>query len=273
MLSEPELRAIARKVKAAQDNTQQIAPLTSQYSGFDAQTGYTVLRLVHEARLAEGCVPLGRKIGFTNPDIWPVFGVHEPVWGYVYDSTVIQLPQGHAKCSLTRFAEPKLEPEIVFHFHSAPPVRGGLMAVLESIDWVAHAFEVVQSHYPAWKFKAPDTIADSALHGVLLLGQRQPIDSLGPGLAAALESFSVELLCNSEVRATGKGSNVLGSPLAAIAHLIAVLSKQPQFQPLQANELVTTGTLTTVQPILPGEIWSTDLQGIALPGLSVEFTE
>jgi 2-oxo-3-hexenedioate decarboxylase len=273
MLSEQELHAMAHSVKAAQDNVQQMAPLTSQYSELDAQSAYTVSRLVHEARLAEGCLPLGRKIGFTNPDIWPVFGVHEPVWGYVYDSTVVQLPQGHAKCSLKRFAEPKLEPEIVFHFHSAPPVGGDLVAILESIDWVAHAFEVVQSHYPAWKFRAPDTIADSALHGALLLGQPQPIDSFGPALVATLESFSVELSCNSKVRATGKGSNVLGSPLAAIAHLIAVLAKQPQFQPLQANELVTTGTITTVQPVSPGEIWSTDLQGIVLPGLSVEFTE
>jgi len=62
-----------------------------------------------------------------------------------------------------------------------------------------------------------------------------------------------------EVRAIGKGSNVLGSPLAAIAHLIALLSKQPDCQPLQANELVTTGTITTVQTVLPGETWTTHL--------------
>jgi 2-oxo-3-hexenedioate decarboxylase len=272
MISEKEIHAIARSIKAAQDDVQQIAPLTSQYSGLDAPSAYAVSRLIHEARLAEGAVPLGRKIGFTNSDMWPLYGVHEPVWGYVYDSTVVQLPQGHAKCSLKRFAEPKIEPEIVFHFRSAPPAGGDLVAILDSIDWVANAFEIVQSHYPAWKFRAPDTIADSALHGALLLGQPQPVDSIGPELLAALASFSLELLCNSTVRATGRGSNVLGSPLAAVAHLIAVLSKQPQFEPLGANELVTTGTITTAQQISPGQVWSTGLQGIALPCLSVEFT-
>jgi hypothetical protein len=38
---------------------------------------------------------------------------------------------------------------------------------------------------------------------------------------------------------------VLGSPLAAIAHLIAVLGKQAKYMPLQANEMVTTGTITS----------------------------
>jgi 2-keto-4-pentenoate hydratase len=70
----------------------------------------------------------------------------------------------------------------------------------------------------------------------------------------------------------GIGSNVLGSPLAAIAHLIVVLEKQSNYMPLQANEMLTTGTITTALPIQAGENWQTELEGIALPGLSVEFT-
>jgi 2-oxo-3-hexenedioate decarboxylase len=73
------------------------------------------------------------------------------------------------------------------------------------------------------------------------------------------------------VRDTGRGSNVLGSPLAAAGHLIALLAKQPQAKPLQAGELVTTGTLTGALPIRAGETWSTVLDGIALPGISVAF--
>ena len=64
---------------------------------------------------------------------------------------------------------------------------------------------------------------------------------------------------------------MLGSPLSAAAHLIAVLAKQPQAKALQAGELVTTGTLTRALPIRAGETWSTVLDGIALPGISVAF--
>src|SRR5665811_2090862 len=90
-------------------------------------------------------------------------------------------------------------------------------------------------------------------------------------LIAALERFSLTLSCDGAVREVGRGSNVLGSPLAAVAHLIAVLAKQPQYLPLQANEMVTTGTVTSARSVHAGEIWRTELDGIALPGLSVEF--
>jgi 2-keto-4-pentenoate hydratase len=68
-----------------------------------------------------------------------------------------------------------------------------------------------------------------------------------------------------------RGTNVLGSPLAAIMHLIDVLAKQPKYMPLQANEIVTTGTITTALSVQVGETWRTELEGIALPGLYVEF--
>jgi len=47
-------------------------------------------------------------------------------------------------------------------------------------------------------------------------------------------------------------------------------AKQPLASPLQADELVTTGTLTVARPIRD-ETWSTVFEGIRLPGLSVAF--
>jgi 2-keto-4-pentenoate hydratase len=191
--------------------------------------------------------------------------------GYVYDTTVVHLSGTQGKCGLGRFAEPKIEPEIIVHFRSAPPVGGDLAAILECVDWLAHGFEIVQSHFPGWKFRATDTVADWALHGTLLVGETQPLERLGADPIKALEDFSVTLSCDEEVKEVGRGSNVLGSPLAAIAYLISVLAKQRYSVPLQANELVTTGTLTAVLPIHAGETWTTQLGGIALLGISVQL--
>lgn len=69
-----------------------------------------------------------------------------------------------------------------------------------------------------------------------------------PDLSSRLERFTIALSCNGELRDTGRGSNVLGGPLAAAGHLIALLAKQPQAKALQAGELVTTGTLTAAFP-------------------------
>ena len=271
MPSTPDIGSIATQMKAAQDEVRQIEPFTSRLSTFDISSAYEVSHLIHEARLAEGFAPVGRKIGFTNPEMWTLYGVREPIWAYMYDKTVIRLSDKRQAFSLGRFTEPKIEPEIVFHFHSAPPCDGDPLSILDCIDWVAHGFEIVQSHFPGWKFQAADTVADGGLHGTLLLGEPQSVARLGSGLIAALKSFSITLSCDGEVREAGKGANVLGSPLTALAHLIAVLTKQPQYAPLQANERVTTGTITAALTIHAGETWQTAIEGIAIHGLTVNF--
>jgi 2-keto-4-pentenoate hydratase len=46
----------------------------------------------------------------------------------------------------------------------------------------------------------------------------------------------------------------------------------PQFPPVAAGEIVTTGTLTAALPVKPGETWSTALSGIELPGLELALS-
>jgi 2-oxo-3-hexenedioate decarboxylase len=184
---------------------------------------------------------------------------------------VVRLTGTQARCSLGKLVEPKIEPEIVFGFRAAPPAGAGLPEVLKAVEWVAHGFEIVQSHSPGWKFQAPDTVADAGLHGTLLVGPPQLVSLLGKDVAAALESFTLTLSCGDQAIETAKGSNVLGNPLSAIVHLLAVLARQPQYAPLKAGEMVTTGTVTTAQSVKAGEIWRSEVRGIALPGLSVEF--
>jgi 2-keto-4-pentenoate hydratase len=78
------------------------------------------------------------------------------------------------------------------HFRSAPP-RGenDPAAILACIDWIAHGIEIVQSHYPGWKFQAADTIADWALHGTLLVGEQHAVGRFGPRLVSQLERFGI----------------------------------------------------------------------------------
>jgi len=267
-----DLHALASEMKAAQDSRREIAPFTTRFPGFDLSTAYEVAHLVHLARLADGAKPVGRKIGFTNPDMWAKFGVREPIWAYIYDSTVVHLRETHTTCDLSRFADSRIEPEIVVRFEEAPEARAGLAGILDAIGWVAHGFEIVQSHFPGWKFQAPDTVADWALHATLLIGPPQPLPRLGGDVMAALESFTLDLSCDGRLVESGKGSNVLGSPLAAIAHLSSVLARQPHYAPLQAGEIVTTGTITTAHSIRADETWRSEVQGIALPGLTVAFS-
>jgi 2-oxo-3-hexenedioate decarboxylase len=140
---------------------------------------------------------------------------------------------------------------------------------------VAHGFEVVQSFYRDWQFKGADTIAAFGLHGVLIVGTPRQVRTaagLNRDLVKELSGFKVSLFCDGQLRDSGGGANVLGSPLAALRHLVEVLVRLPQHKPLQEGEIVTTGTLTAALPIAAGQTWHTAFTGIDLPGLRVRFT-
>ena len=49
---------------------------------------------------SKGWKPVGSKIGFTNRTLWDRYGVHEPMWGTVYDRTLIQAENQRATVPL-----------------------------------------------------------------------------------------------------------------------------------------------------------------------------
>jgi 2-keto-4-pentenoate hydratase len=142
------------------------------------------------------------------------------------------------------------------------------MAILECIDWIAHGFEIVQCPFADWNFRAVDAIAAYAVHGLLVIGPPVAVANI-QDCAAKLRTFTITLARNGEQQATGGGKQVLGSPLLAFAHLAKVIAAQSRFPPVQAGEVVTTGTLTDLFPVTTGESWSTTLEGIDLPGMTV----
>lgn len=264
-----DLDGLAREVRAAQDACTQLRPFTTGIPGFDLAAAYGVADRIHRARVSAGAVPCGRKIGFTNASIWPEYDVHHPVWGWMYEHTQVDGSAGHAVVRLAGLSEPKIEPEIAFGLRTAPAPGVDVAQLLECIAWVAPAFEIVQSHFPGWKFRAPDTVADGGLHGRLVVGARVPTASLGPDPAAALAGLTVALECDGRAVEVGRGSNVLGSPLAALAHLVALLEGDAA---LRAGEVVTTGTVTAAYGIQAGQTWQAVPGGVALAPLAVAFT-
>jgi 2-oxo-3-hexenedioate decarboxylase len=259
---------LARRLLDAWSAHRSLAPFSRTEPGFDVARAYAVTATLHGDRLARGERPIGRKIGFTNRNIWPEYGVYEPIWGFVYDATVHFADEARASQPIGHLLEPRIEPEIVLHFKAAPPATRDEAAILASIDWIAHGFEIVQSPFPDWKFKVADTVAVNGLHGALVVGPKVPVTGVAD-CARKLREFRITLACGGAARAEGTGANVLDSPLLAAAHLVTVLRGLPQFPSIAAGEIVTTGTLTAALPVQPGEIWSTALSGIELPGLTL----
>ncbi len=262
---------LARQLLSAAAARRPVEPFSRSVPGFDVARAYAVSEALHRERLARGERPIGRKIGFTNRTIWDEYGVYEPIWGFVYDSTVRFADATRTSLAVGHLAEPRIEPEIVLHFRTAPRATCDEAEILAAIDWIAHGFEIVQSPFPDWKFKVADTVAVNGLHGALAVGPPVPVAGIAD-CVRKLREFTITLAREGAVRAEGGGANVLDTPLLAMAHLLEVLRGLPQFPPVAAGEIVTTGTLTAALPVRPGETWSTVLSGIELPGLTLDIT-
>jgi len=260
--------ALAHELVGIHERAAIVPPFSAQYPGLTPESGYAAARKLHAHRCARGWQPVGRKIGFTNRTLWERYGVHEPLWGTVYDRTIVFSAGNRASVDLAGLAQPRIDPEIAFRLKATPPVTQDPQALLASIEWIAHAVEIVQCHHPDWKVTIADCTADNGLHGRLVVGTPVPVEKIA-GLAAALPFLRVSLKKNQEKRDEGVGSNVLGSPLLALAFLVQVLEKQGES--LRPGEIITTGTLTDAHPVAPGETWSTDLHGFAARGLEIAF--
>jgi 2-keto-4-pentenoate hydratase len=254
----------------AADAHRLIERLTDRDPSLDEDGAYAIAWDVHARRRERGERPVGRKIGFTNRTIWAEYGVWAPIWSHVYDSTVHHAPDGTAHLAIGHLLQARIEPEIQLHFSRTPPVTRDETAILESIDWIAHGFEIVQSVYPDWKFTKEDAIAAFALHGALVVGRPVAVRDIDD-CAAKLRAFTITLSRDDGRTVRGGGANVLDTPLLAFAHLAERLATQARFAPVQAGEIVTTGTLTAALPVSPGQRWTTVLDGIDLPGLSITF--
>jgi 2-keto-4-pentenoate hydratase len=252
---------LSRELISLHDSPREVPPFSERYPGLTAQAGYEAARALHEHRVASGWRAVGRKIGFTNRTIWPRYGVYQPIWGTVYDRTLIHARDQRAQVSLKGLVNPRIEPEICFGLRAAPePGR-----MLEAIEWMAHSIEIVQCHHPQWRLTLADSTADNGLHGRLIVGAPQ---ALPANVEKLLPEIHMDLMRGSDRIDRGIGANVLGSPLLALGYLLDLLKDQP----LAAGEIVTTGTLTDAHPVAPGETWSTRISGLPLPGLTVEFT-
>ena len=249
-------------------------PLSESVESFDLDTAYRISDSVMAARVARGEIPVGWKIGFTNRTIWDEYGVHAPIWGPVYQRGVIACdPETETPwLNPALLLEPRIEPEIIFRIAYPPRADMDDETLLGCIDAVSHGFEIVQSLFPGWRFKAADTVAACALHGALIHG---PFYTLDDGRRqqwlTALTRFEVLLFRNGTQVDSGFAKNVLGGPLFALRHFLAGLEDRPMGRGVEVGDLISTGTITRACPVAAGETWSTRIEGLPLPGMRLQF--
>jgi 2-oxo-3-hexenedioate decarboxylase len=268
MTEQAEIEAVANEVITSLSNHAQIPTFSSRPDGLTLAQAYRVMPLLRAAFEARRERITGRKIGFTNRQMWKAFGVASPIWGYTTSRTTHELADVQVM-ALNDFCEPRIEPEIMFGLRAAPAPTMSDSALVDCVEWVALGYEIVQSIFPDWKFSAADTVAANGVHGALLIGTRQAIAARKIEWQRELSTFEVELYCDSKLVQRGGGSLVLDSPLRALRHLVELLANDPHNLPLRAGEIISTGTLTLAMQVKPGERWTTKAAGIPLEEITI----
>jgi 2-keto-4-pentenoate hydratase len=262
-----ETADLARRILTAHDAGATIDALSLT----DVATAYRVSADLTAARVARGERPVGWKIGYTNRAVQARYGVMQPIFGRMYDSTVTEVAAGAvATCSLSTLAEPRIEPEIVLRLARSPRPGMTLPELASCIDRVGHGFEVVTSIFRDWKGTAAESVAAGSLHGRYFHGPLVEIDRAGD-LAADTANVEVVLYRNGIEMERGAGRNALDGPLSALRHFVDGLDAIG-WGPVLPGEIVTTGTMTEAFRCHAGETWRTEISGLPVSGMQIAFS-
>jgi 2-keto-4-pentenoate hydratase len=276
---DPTVRDLADQLEQAYARGQILpSPPSAREGGLTLDTAYAVEAELARRRLATGRRAVGLKVGFANKAMWRILKLETLVWAHMYDDTVHLVPGSQATLRLAGRVAPRIEPEIVFRLaQTLEPVGTDAAAALAAVEWMPLGFEINDCVFPDWKFQPPDLVAAYGFHTALFVGPPRPPRSSD---AEALAAFGVRLSRNGQLVEEGAGKNALRSPALCLAELAGALARQSQDpglprrvtnQRLVAGDLVSTGSLTTPQPIARGETWQADVDAIDLPTLRLDL--
>ena len=239
-----------------------IEPLTDQEPGITIEDAYRISLQLLQQRQDDGEKIIGKKIGVTSKAVQDMLQVDQPDFGYLTDRMVYN--NGDEMPISSEMIQPRAEGEIAFilkHDLAGPGITNA--AVLRATECVMPCFEIVDSRIRDWKIRIQDTIADNASCGSFMLGDR------------AVNPRNVDLVTcgmvhtkNGEVIATGAGAAALGSPVNCVAWLANTLGEFGI--KLLAGEVILSGSLVPLHPIVPGDSMGLSIGGIG--NAAVRFT-
>ncbi len=258
------IEEIASEVSTSISLAKQIEPFSKRGLVLSLQEAYDVAGIVRH-KLGQTEI-IGRKIGFTNRNIWNAYDVDQPIWGPVTKNNVSFFESNFLKIDLSQFCEPRIEPEIVVCLKQKPKHGSGNHEIY--LDWIAPGFEIVDSIYPNWKSSLTDAIASGGLHGCLVVGQKFKVNDR---TERDLIDVRVSLYKGGELEEEGNGANVLDGPISAVRYLHSGLNKIKNQDALSAGNIITTGTMTDAKPIFSKEKWSAKFEGVVESELNLEF--
>ena len=224
---------LAKKLRDAYSNRKAIPPLRDVI-GDNQEVAYAIQNINTQYRIEGGATVVGKKIGLTSLSVQSQFGISSPDFGILFDD--MEVLNG-LSINMSELMQAKVEGEIAFVLsRDLDKANITIVDIINAIDYVLPAIEIVGSRIDQWNINIADTIADNASASHYVLGHTprhlHQVD---------LTNCTMSMTVNGSIVSEGKGSDCLGSPLNAVLWLAQKM--QSLETPLQAGELILSGSL------------------------------
>lgn len=240
--TEEVLAGMAQELADAARTGVPVPLLSKRFRGLTLADAYRIQRINLDKQVSAGARIAGHKIGLTSAAMQEQMGIDEPDSGVFLTSMVAV---SGARLRWADFMSPRIETEIAFRLRRDLAEPSDLGTVRSAVGEVFLAFEVLDTVFADWNITLVDSIAANAACAGVVTGSPVPFD---PAWDLAAEQIRAQ--ADGEDVATGRGHDILGDPLQALAwltHRLPVLGTT-----LRAGDIVLAGSVHASLPLTPG---------------------
>ena len=225
---------------------------------------YKVQQIYEEIETSRRGPVAGFKIGLTTPIMQRLCGVDEPVYGAIFETEV---HHRRAELAARNYCRLGLETEIALRLGedlpsggTGGPWRDRLAAAVESC---MAAIELLEDlHHDYKRLSAAAMVGGNVWNAGIVVGA--PVSDWR---RLDLSQLTARLSINGREIGTGKGGDVMGNPLNALAWLAE--ARAAAGAPLRRGDIVMTGSMVPIQFLSAGDLAIVEVDGLGSAELFV----
>jgi 2-keto-4-pentenoate hydratase len=215
--------------------------------------------LLLEDRVAAGERLAGWKVAFNTPAALQRLGIEASLVGFFTDGSTAAADHPFDVGALSN---PMAEPELAVRLAKDVAAPYDRAAALEAVAGITPAFEIADFD-AAQMDDLEGVLAADIFHRAMLFGPAAPAS---PSLWSEPGQATVHR--NGEMHATVAPRQVIGDPVDVVADTARYLAAFDR--PLQAGQIIMTGSITPLIPVAPGDRVTLEVNGLG--SVSASFT-
>jgi 2-keto-4-pentenoate hydratase len=248
-----DIRDKAERISVLFRERRQIDILPPELIPADLDEAYRVRAAFEELERTRRGAVVGYKIGLTTPIMQKLCGVDEPCYGAIFAK---EMHQRRAELPARNYCRLGIETEIAVRLGEDLPRGGSADRVADAVDSCMAAIEMLEDLRHDYKrLSAAAMVAGNVWNAGIVLGE--PITDWRRLDLAAL---SARLTINGREIGRGKGGDVMGNPLNALAWLADKLAGAGT--PLKRGMVVMTGSMVPIQFPTAGDRAIVEVEGL-----------